>query len=29
MHIDKSKCVECGMCAKVYPYAAIINRTRP
>jgi len=28
-HIDKSKCVECGMCAKVCPYAAIINRKRP
>ena len=25
-HIDKSKCVECGMCAKVCPYSAIINR---
>ncbi len=28
-HIDKSKCVECGMCAKVCPYAAIVNRKRP
>ncbi|MBQ8280108.1 MAG: 4Fe-4S dicluster domain-containing protein [Roseburia sp.] len=28
-HIDKSKCVECGQCAKVCPYAAIINRKRP
>ena len=28
-HIDKSKCVECGMCAKVCPYAAIVNRQRP
>ena len=28
-HIDKSKCVECGMCAKVCPYFAIINRKRP
>lgn len=28
-HIDKSKCVECGMCAKVCPYSAIINRVRP
>lgn len=28
-HIDKSKCVECGMCAKVCPYTAIINRKRP
>lgn len=28
-HIDKSKCVECGMCAKVCPYSAIINHKRP
>ncbi len=28
-HIDKSKCVECGLCAKVCPYTAIINRKRP
>ena len=28
-HIDKSKCIECGMCAKVCPYSAIANRTRP
>lgn len=28
-HIDKSKCVECGMCAKVCPFAAIVNRKRP
>lgn len=28
-HIDKSKCVECGMCAKVCPYTAIISRKRP
>lgn len=28
-HIDKSKCVECGRCAKVCPYAAIVNRKRP
>ncbi len=28
-HIDKSKCVECGACAKVCPYAAIANRKRP
>lgn len=28
-HIDKTKCVECGACAKVCPYAAIINRHRP
>ena len=28
-HIDKSKCIECGMCAKVCPYSAIVNRKRP
>lgn len=28
-HIDKSKCVECGQCAKACPYSAIVNRTRP
>ena len=28
-HIDKSKCGECGMCAKVCPYFAIVNRKRP
>ena len=28
-HIDKTKCVECGACAKVCPYSAIINRKRP
>lgn len=28
-HIDKAKCVECGLCAKVCPYSAIINRKRP
>ncbi len=28
-HIDKEKCVECGQCAKVCPYFAIINRKRP
>ena len=28
-HIDKSKCVECGMCAKVCPFSAIVNRKRP
>lgn len=27
--IDKSKCVECGRCAKVCPYSAIISRKRP
>ncbi len=28
-HIDKSKCVECGACAKVCPYSAIVDRKRP
>ena len=28
-HIDKTKCVECGQCAKVCPYTAIVNRKRP
>ena len=28
-HIDKSKCVECGQCAKVCPYSAIVTRKRP
>ncbi len=28
-HIDKSKCVECGQCARVCPYTAIVNRKRP
>ena len=28
-HIDKSKCKECGRCAKVCPYGAITNRKRP
>jgi len=28
-HIDKSKCIECGMCAKVCPYRAIANNKRP
>ena len=28
-HIDKSKCVECGACAKVCPYMAIVNKKRP
>ncbi len=27
--IDKSKCVECGMCSKACPYNAILNRKRP
>lgn len=28
-HIDKTKCIECGMCAKVCPYSAIVNQKRP
>ena len=28
-HIDKSKCRECGACAKVCPYTAIVRRKRP
>ncbi len=28
-HIDKTKCKECGSCAKVCPYTAIISRRRP
>ncbi len=28
-HIDKTKCIECGACAKVCPYTAIVNRVRP
>lgn len=28
-HIDKTKCVECGMCSKACPYSAIINLKRP
>ena len=28
-HIDKTKCVECGACAKVCPYSAITNQKRP
>ena len=28
-HIDKTKCKECGACAKVCPYAAIVSRKRP
>ncbi len=27
--IDKSKCRECGACAKVCPYTAIVSRKRP
>ena len=29
VHIDKSKCVECGRCAQVCPYSAIVNQKRP
>ena len=28
-HIEKSKCVECGACAKVCPFTAIVSRRRP
>lgn len=28
-HIDKTKCVECGKCAQVCPYNAIVNHIRP
>lgn len=28
-HIDKQKCVNCGACAKVCPYSAIVDRKRP
>ncbi len=28
-HIDKTKCLECGMCSKVCPYSAIRNYKRP
>ncbi len=28
-YIDKSKCIDCGQCAKVCPYTAIVKRTRP
>ncbi len=28
-HIDKAKCKECGACAKVCPFSAIIKRKRP
>ncbi len=28
-HIDKTKCKECGACAKVCPYTAIVHRKRP
>ena len=29
MHIDPSKCKECGMCAKECPYSAIVHLERP
>ena len=28
-HIDKSKCIECGACAKVCPYSAFATRSAP
>ena len=28
-HIDPAKCVECGRCASVCPYNAIVSRKRP
>ncbi len=28
-HIDKTKCIECGACAKVCPFSAITNHKRP
>ena len=28
-YIDKSMCIECGQCAKVCPFSAIVNRKRP
>ena len=28
-HIDKAKCVNCGKCAEVCPYSAIVNKKRP
>ncbi|MDR3049169.1 MAG: 4Fe-4S dicluster domain-containing protein [Elusimicrobiota bacterium] len=28
-HIDKTKCINCGLCSKVCPYSAIANYKRP